>query len=83
MRINLEIMRQLLEPWQCEVFTVPDGTSAVKAVRERKFDLVMLDQMMMPLSGPEACRQIREFSDVPVILVTANTEDNARSILNE
>ncbi|MCR4830548.1 MAG: response regulator [Pseudobutyrivibrio sp.] len=83
MRINLEIMKQLLAPWECEVVTVPDGTSAVRALQERHFDLVMLDQMMVPISGPEACKQIREFSMVPIILVTANTEDNVRDIIKD
>ena len=83
MRINLEIMQQLLAPWECEVVTVPDGAAAVRAVKDRKFDLVLLDQMMMPVSGPEACKQIREFSEVPIVLVTANSEDNARAIAKE
>jgi CheY-like chemotaxis protein len=76
-------MQQLLAPWRCEVITVPDGATAVKALKERRFDLVMLDQMMVPVSGPEACKQIREFSDVPIILVTANSEENARSVVKE
>lgn len=83
MRINLEIMKQLLTPWGCEVVTVPDGTSAIRALQERHFDLVMLDQMMVPISGPDACKQIREFSMVPIILVTANTEDNVRDIIKD
>ncbi len=83
MRINLEIMQQLLAPWRCNVVTVPDGASAIKAVNDNKFDLILLDQMMAPISGPEACKQIREFSDVPIILVTANSEENARSIMAE
>ena len=83
MKINLEIMQQLLAPWECEVITVPDGASAVQAMKNNKFDLVLLDQMMMPLSGPEACKKIREFSDVPIVLVTANSEDNARVLVKE
>ncbi len=83
MRINLEIMRQFLYPWKCQVVTVPDGATAVHAMKDRKFDLVFLDQMMMPVSGPEACKQIREFTDTPVILVTANSEDNARALVKE
>ena len=83
MKINLEIIKQLLAPWKCEVITVPDGAAAIRAVKERKFDMVMLDQMMMPISGPEACEKIREFSDVPIILVTADSEDNARAVAKE
>jgi len=83
MRINLEIMQQLLEPWKCEVLTVPDGSTAVQAAKDGNFDLILLDQMMLPVSGPEACRQIREFSNVPIVLVTANSEENAREIVKE
>ncbi len=81
MRINLEIMEQLLAPWKCEVVTVPDGASAVRAVQESHFDLILLDQMMVPVSGPEACKRIREYTDVPTVLVTANSEENARYIV--
>lgn len=83
MRINLEIMQQFLAPWRCNVITVPDGASAIRAVHDNKVDLILLDQMMAPISGPEACKQIREFSDVPIVLVTANSEENAKSIMTE
>ena len=39
------------------------------------FDLIILDLMMPGLSGSEACMKIREFSDVPVIMLTARSED--------
>ena len=83
MRINLEIMQQFLSPWKCEVITMPDGVSAVDAVKDTHFDLVFLDQMMMPVSGSEACKKIREFSNVPIVLVTANSEENARHVVAE
>ena len=83
MRINLEIMQQLLAPWKCEVITVPDGAAAVDAVRDGHFDLVLLDQMMMPVSGPEACKTIHSIKNIPVVLVTANSEDNAKNIVSE
>ena len=83
MRINLEIMQQFLSPWQCEVITVPDGATAIDAVKAGKFDLIFLDQMMAPISGPEACKQIRQITDTPIVLVTANSEDNARSVVSE
>ncbi|SET04067.1 Signal transduction histidine kinase [Pseudobutyrivibrio sp. C4] len=83
MRINLEIMQQFLLPWKCEVITVPDGASAIDAVKDNRYDLVFLDQMMMPVSGSEACKKIREFSNVPIVLVTANSEENARHVVAE
>ena len=58
-----------------EVITGSDGLEAVAAVREQKPDLVVLDIMMPNMDGMTACSKIREFSDVPIILLTAKTDD--------
>lgn len=52
-----------------------DGETAVELARAEDFDLIILDWMMPGLSGSDACMQIREFSDVPVIMLTARSED--------
>ena len=52
-----------------------DGLTAVEMARTGGFDLIILDLMMPGLSGSEACMKIREFSDVPVIMLTARSED--------
>ena len=59
-----------------EVEAAYDGVSAVELVRRGDFDLVILDWMMPEKSGSEACMEIRTFSDVPVIMLTANSEDS-------
>ena len=58
-----------------EVFTGSDGLEAIQLVQEKKPDLVILDVMMPNLDGMTACGKIREFSDVPIILLTAKTDD--------
>ena len=58
-----------------EVQVAYDGAAAVELVRREKFDLVLLDWMMPVMSGSDACMKIREFSDVPVIMLTARGED--------
>ena len=58
-----------------EVLTGSNGVDAVRTVRENHVDLVILDVMMPEMDGLEACRQIRTFSDVPIILLTAKTDD--------
>ena len=58
-----------------EVITGSDGLEAVRMVREENPDLVVLDVMMPQMDGMTACAKIREFSNVPVILLTAKTED--------
>ena len=58
-----------------EVITGSDGLDAVHLVQEQKPDLVILDVMMPNMDGMTACGKIREFSDVPIILLTAKTDD--------
>ena len=58
-----------------EVITGSDGLEAVQAVREQNPDLVVLDVMMPNMDGLTACAKIREFSDIPIIMLTAKTDD--------
>ncbi len=58
-----------------EVITGSDGLDAVHLVQEQQPDLVILDVMMPNMDGMTACGKIREFSDVPIILLTAKTDD--------
>ena len=58
-----------------EVITGSDGLEAVRLVQEQDPDLVVLDVMMPNMDGMTACGKIREFSDVPIILLTAKTDD--------
>ena len=52
-----------------------DGRSAVELARTGAYDLIILDVMMPEIDGLEACMRIREFSDVPIIMLTAKSED--------
>ena len=58
-----------------EVITGSDGLEAVRLVREQDPDLVVLDVMMPQMDGMTACGKIREFSDIPIIQLTAKTDD--------
>ena len=58
-----------------QVITGSDGLDAVHLVQEQDPDLVVLDVMMPNMDGMTACGKIREFSDVPIILLTAKTDD--------
>ena len=57
-----------------------DGAAAVELAREGKFDLIILDLMMPEIDGLEACIRIREFSNVPIIMLTARSEDTDKII---
>ena len=52
-----------------------DGEQAVELARNGGFDLIILDLMMPKIDGLQACMRIREFSNVPVIMLTARSED--------
>lgn len=60
------------------VYKAFDGQQAVDMTVEHKPDLVLLDIMMPVLDGFAACQRIREFSNVPIIMVTAKGEENDR-----
>ena len=53
-----------------------DGAAAVELARNGQFDLIILDVMMPEVDGLEACMRIREFSNVPIIMLTAKSEDS-------
>lgn len=58
-----------------EVSVAYDGEEAVELAKTGNFDLIILDIMMPKLDGLDACMQIREFSNVPIIMLTAKGED--------
>ncbi len=58
-----------------QVLTAGDGQRAVELAASKEPDLILLDVKMPKLNGFEACRQIREFSTVPIIMLTAMAED--------
>lgn len=57
-----------------EVAVAYDGEEAVELAKSGDFDLIILDIMMPKMTGLEACMQIREFSNVPIIMLTAKGE---------
>jgi DNA-binding response OmpR family regulator len=64
-----------LEASGYEVITARDGQSAIELAASEEPDLILLDIRMVGLDGYEVCRRIREFSAVPIIMLTALAED--------
>lgn len=64
-----------LEQDEMEVTAAYDGEEALELARNQEFDIVLLDVMLPGLSGFEVCQAIREFSDVPIIMLTAKGDD--------
>ena len=58
-----------------EVDACYDGESAVELARTGDYSVILLDLMMPKVDGLEACQQIRQFSTVPIIMLTARSED--------
>jgi len=64
-----------LEQDGMEVVVAHDGEEAVEIARAGNFDLIVLDVMLPKLDGLEVCQAIREFSNTPIIMLTAKSED--------
>ena len=52
-----------------------DGEEALECARKNSYDMILLDIMLPKMDGMEVCQQIREFSDVPIIMLTAKGEE--------
>lgn len=68
-------IRFSLEQDGMEVDCAYDGQEALDLASENQYDVILLDVMLPVLTGFEVCQQIREFSDVPIIMLTAKGED--------
>ena len=71
--MNLELEEHL-------VIEAHSGLEALDAIRTQLPDLVLLDVMMPEMDGFETLRMLREFSDIPVIMLTAKGEENDKVI---
>ena len=54
---------------------VADGSHAIEAVRSNKPDIILLDIMLPGKSGIDICKEVRQFSQVPIIMITAKVEE--------
>lgn len=68
-------IRFSLEQDDMKVDCAYDGEEALRLARENEYDIILLDIMLPKHDGFEVCRQIREYSDVPIIMLTAKGED--------
>ncbi|MCD7761449.1 MAG: response regulator transcription factor [Clostridiales bacterium] len=74
-RVIVKGLRFNLENEGYQVVAGCNGQQAVELARQERPDLILMDVMMPGMSGMDACIQIREFSDVPIIMLTAKGED--------
>lgn len=64
-----------LEQDSMEVDAAYDGEEALQMIKEKEYDIVILDVMLPKLDGVQVCQQVREFSTVPILMLTAKGED--------
>ena len=74
-RVMVKGIKFNLENEGYQVDTGSDGEEAVDKARTGQFDLIILDLMMPKIDGLQACMKVREFSNVPIIMLTARSED--------
>lgn len=78
-----ELLKLYLQKEGFETFFAYDGSEAVTCAKEKNPDIIVLDVMMPVINGWEACKLIRQFSDVPIIMLTAlDTTENKVQGLN-
>ncbi|MCI5935246.1 MAG: response regulator transcription factor [Lachnospiraceae bacterium] len=68
-------IRFSLEQDGMEVECAYDGEEALKFATENTYDMILLDLMLPKMDGFEVCQRIREFSDVPIVMLTAKGDD--------
>lgn len=60
---------------EMEVDVAYDGEEALEKIRQNQYAVVLLDLMLPKISGMDVCQMVREFSDVPIIMLTAKDDD--------
>ena len=68
-------IRFSLEQDDMEVDCAYDGEEALEFARQNQYDMILLDVMLPKMTGFEVCQQIREFSNVPIVMLTAKGDD--------
>ncbi|MBE3560468.1 MAG: response regulator transcription factor [Ktedonobacteraceae bacterium] len=74
----LRLVARNLQFEDYEVMTASDGQQALELIEGRSPDLVLLDVMMPRMDGFTVCQRVREFSQVPIIIITARGQDQEK-----
>lgn len=74
----LDVIQAYLENEEFDVLTAEDGEEALEILKGETVHLVILDLMLPKVSGEDVCRRIRTMSDIPIIMLTAKTEEDEK-----
>jgi two-component system response regulator HydG len=70
---HLKTLKTIITSWGYKAFEADDGTKAVELVKERPYDLILMDVRMAEMSGIEALKQIKEYNpSIPILIMTAS-----------
>jgi DNA-binding response OmpR family regulator len=69
-----ELVKTFLEREKFEVLTAADGAAALAIMEQRKVDMLILDILMPKMDGWELCRRVRDYYEIPLLMLTAKTE---------
>ncbi|MFV9567699.1 response regulator transcription factor [Thermoanaerobacter mathranii] len=72
----LEVVKSYLEREGFSVITETNGNNVLDTFKKEKPDLVILDLMLPGISGEELCKRIRQFSNVPILMLTAKVQES-------
>lgn len=74
-KVIVKGLKYALENDGMETDAAYDGEEALEMIKQGGYDLILLDMMLPKLDGMEVCRSVREFSDVPIVFLTARGDD--------
>jgi len=70
-----ELLRDYLKQAGFDIHILTRGDKVIPWIKNNSFDLILLDLMLPGMNGIEVCRDIRKFSQIPIIMITAQTEE--------
>lgn len=73
-----QLLKAFLKAEGFQAIEAPDGAAALEKLEHENFDLLVLDLMMPKMDGWEVCRRVRTFSGIPIIILTARSEEGDR-----
>lgn len=77
-QLIIDVLQAYLEKEGYEVHSATNGMEALKKINEIKPDFLILDLMLPDISGEEICRQLRQDSDIPILMLTAKAAEEER-----
>ncbi len=73
-KLNLKVALNFLKPYNLNLETALSGSEAIEKINEKKYDLILMDDMMPEMSGTETFKKLKEDENfkIPVVVLTAN-----------